>query len=200
MKNGRVIKLRSEYLKRVRTNLRKLLLAALNVQFNRSLDQGYLQDSMDNFFGVRKIEQKIRSMDDLFQFSICRCWGCRSIEKDAVFWNGEIEDQFVYPPYGENEEIDHTSDTYYYFWVCPECYKTMMESVERSKREKYYYFREYNIKATLKDSESINLKTLKNTLKRQRKRRNYLVKGMLRMLTSYIGNLLDFQLPLLVNY
>lgn len=149
MRHGRVIRLRSVSLRKVRTNLRKLWFAALDDQFNRSLDQGYLQDSMGNFIGVQKVEKKIRSMDGLFQFSICRCWRCRSVEKDAVFWNNEIEDQFAYPPYGENEEIDHTPDTYY--WVCPECYKWMMENVERRKAERYYYFREYDIRATLKD-------------------------------------------------
>lgn len=149
MKHGRIIALKSDSLIRVRTDLRRLWLTALDDQFNRSLDKGYLQNSLDNYIGVQKIERNLRSMDDLFQFSICRCWRCRSIERDAVFWNGAIEDQFAYPPYGEDEEIDHT-DTYYY-WVCPECYKAQMERIERHKKEKYYYFREYDIRATLRD-------------------------------------------------
>ena len=149
MKHGRVIKLRSEYLRRVRTNLRKLWLAALDDQFNRSLDQGYLQDTMNNCIGVQKIEQRLRSIDDLFQLSICRCRRCRNTERDAIFWNDEIIDQFTYPPYSEDEEINHSSDTYY--WLCPECYKAQMERIEKAKKEKYYYFREYDIKATLKE-------------------------------------------------
>ncbi|MFW9970078.1 MAG: hypothetical protein ACFFDF_07735 [Candidatus Odinarchaeota archaeon] len=147
MKHGRILKLKSEHLKKIRTNLRRLWLTVLDDLFNRTLDQGYLQDSMDNFIGVQKINQSLRSMDFLFQFSICRCWRCRSVEKDAVFWSDEIEDQFAYPPYNENETIEHPPETY--FWVCPECFKWMMQNVESRKKEQYYYFREYGIKATL---------------------------------------------------
>lgn len=118
-------------------------------QFNRTLDQGYLQNSLDNFIGVQRIDQKVRSMDDLFQLSICRCRRCWNKEKDAVFWNGEIEDQFAYPPYGKGEKIDHTPDTYY--WVCPECFEAQMKIIERREKEEYYYFREYDIRASLKE-------------------------------------------------
>lgn len=146
MKHGRVIKLRSESLRRLRASLRKFLVLALDDQFNRSVDQGYLQDSVGNFIGVQKIDQEVRLMDDLFQFSICRCRRCRDTEKDAVFWDGEVDDQFIYPPYSSAEKVELSTPSY---WLCPECYKWQTENYKRLRKDRFYIFREYNFSATL---------------------------------------------------
>ena len=94
----------------------------------------------------KRQDQRIRSTDDLFKFSICRCRRCWSVERDAVFWSDEIEYQFWYPPLSDEEKCNITPDTY---WVCPECFAIQMEIVKRRKKEKYYYFREYDIADTL---------------------------------------------------
>ena len=148
MKHGRIIKLRSESLKKIRTNLRKLLIAAVDHHFNRYIDQGYIQSSMDNHIGVREINKKIHSTHDLAYFSICKCADCKSIEKDAVFWDGEIDYQFWYPPLSDEEKARRETLT---FWLCLECYEERMRRLEKNKDEKVYHFWEYGFDASLQE-------------------------------------------------
>ncbi|KKL65216.1 hypothetical protein LCGC14_2157180 [marine sediment metagenome] len=146
MKHGRVIRIRTLSLRKIRTNLRKLFLAAIDDNYNSLVDQGYLQSSEENYLGVERIDKKIRSTFDTAYFSICKCCDCKSVEKDAVFWNNEINYQFWYPPLSEAEIAEKNTLS---FWICPECYKERMERIEKNIEEKIYSFHQHYFVASL---------------------------------------------------
>lgn len=166
MKHGRIIKLKTESLRKIRTNLRKLFLAAVDNQFNRLMDQGYVQSSMDNYIGVQKIDRKIHSYHDLSYFSICKCCDCKSIEKDAVFWSDEINFQFFYPPLSESEKAEMENLTY---WLCPDCYEERMKRVEENIKEKVYDFREYGFCGSLKELGIDKVEDIKELIEEENK-------------------------------
>lgn len=143
MRTGRAIKLRNPQLKKIRSNLRSLLLAAVKEKFHKDIDLGELQLSVDNVFGVRRINQEVDRLYKLLFDSICICKSCRSIERDAVFVHHDVIDQFIYPPLKETEK--HSPS----FWNCPSCYEKLMKKVQFYKKEEYYFFREYGIFDTL---------------------------------------------------
>lgn len=144
MRTGRVIKIKTPILRRVRNSLRSLLLTIVKERIHRSIDFGKIQFSVNNMFGVQKVNQEINELYRLVFDSICICKFCRDTERDAVYIHHNVIDQFTYPPLEKHEK--HSSS----FWVCPDCYRKLMEKVEFYKKEGYYFFRNYGIFDTLK--------------------------------------------------
>ena len=165
MKHGRVIRIKSESLRKIRTNFRKLFLAAIDDQFNRLIDQGYLQTSMNNYIGVQKINQKIHAYHDLSYFSICRCPDCKSSEKDAVFWSDEVNYPFYYPPLSESEKAERRKT----YWLCPNCYEERMKRIEENKKDKVYIFHEHNFCASLKELGIDKVEDIKDLIEEESK-------------------------------
>ncbi|KKN09136.1 hypothetical protein LCGC14_1049690 [marine sediment metagenome] len=137
MKTGRLIKINSPKLRKIRNNLRSLLLTAVKESFHEIIDKGEGQLLFRNLFRVQQLDKEANIHYDLLFNTICKCKSCNSNEKDAVFVHYSFIDQFVYPPLGSND--NHSSS----FWVCPDCYKDLIDKIEYFKKEKYYYLRDY---------------------------------------------------------
>lgn len=143
MKVGREICIRSEFLRNIRTNLRKLFYAALRDCYDSLLDRCYAQSSFGNTEGMKKLEKTRRSIYKLLFVSICRCFDCNSFEKDAVFFSEEVYYPMYYPP------IDIKIKKPRAYWLCPECYQKRIEILEQWLRDGYYYFHQSGETATL---------------------------------------------------
>jgi len=145
MNGGRRIRVKSEHLRKIRTNLRKLFYAALGGQFDRSMDQAELQTSLGNKLGAQRIDKKLAFVYNLLYVTICRCYRCGSFEKDAVFFSEVIYYPMYYPPVDAKKMPPRT------YWVCPGCYETEMDNFNYYKDNKYYFFHKDGTFASLKD-------------------------------------------------
>ncbi len=145
MKVGRRIRIKSEPLRKIRTNLRTLFYTALGNQFDKSMDQAELQSSVGNQLGAQRLNDKLTINYHLSFVSICRCYHCNSFEKDAVFFSEEIYYPMYYPPVSVKERLPET------YWLCPECYEMEMSYFKKCKNKKYYYFHQCGTFASLKE-------------------------------------------------
>jgi hypothetical protein len=151
MITGRAIRIKSEPLRKIRTNLRKLFYTALGDQYDHLMDQAELQSSVGNQSGGQRLHDKSQSIYDLLFVSICRCHRCNSFEKDAVFWSEEIYYPMYHPPVSVEEKPPKT------YWLCPECYEISMSDFKHHKNNEYYYFHKVATFASLKE---LGFKTL----------------------------------------
>lgn len=145
MKVGRRIRVKSESLIRVRTNLRRLFYAALGGQFDQSMDQAELQSSLGNQLGAQRLDKRLTFTYNLLYVSICRCYRCGSFEKDAVFFSEEIYYPMFYPPVDVRKRPPET------YWLCPECYEEEMDDFNYYKDKKYYFFHQDGTFASLEE-------------------------------------------------
>jgi len=143
MKTGRRITLKSDSLRKIRTNLRKFFYGALGDYHDKLMDQWYMQNNSGNIEGANRLEKSINSSYDLLYTSICKCHDCGSFEKDAVFFSEKVYYPMYYPP------IDSAIERPRIWWLCPECYQQRMKKLDRLLKEGYYYFRDIGTTATL---------------------------------------------------
>ncbi|KKN44674.1 hypothetical protein LCGC14_0690840 [marine sediment metagenome] len=132
MKGGRRIRVKSEALRKIRTNLRRLFYTALGSQSYRPMDLAELQSPLGN-------------QSPKVHFSICSCYRCGSFEKDAVFFSREIYIPMYYPPVDVKTWLPET------YWLCPECYKREMDDFNYYKDKKYYFFHKDGTFASLEE-------------------------------------------------
>ena len=156
MKTGRVICVKSEFLRNIRTNLRKLFYKALEDQFDRVMDQCYAQSSFENWLGVQKLNEKVNNIYELLYISICRCHDCNSFEKDAVFFSEEVFYPLYYPPVDAKTMKPET------YWLCPDCYQVHIKKLEEWKKDGYYIFHQDGTVAT---PEQLGLENLEDYYK-----------------------------------
>ncbi len=136
MKTGRRIRVKSEPLRKIRTNLRKLFYAALGGQFDGTMDQAELQSSVGNQLGAQRLDTKLVFAYNLLYVSICRCYRCGSFEKDAVFWSEEMYYPLYHPPVDIKKTPPKT------FWLCPDCYEQELSNLKHHKDNNYYFFQD----------------------------------------------------------
>lgn len=156
MKTGRVIRVRSEFLRNIRTNLRKFFYKVLEDRYDYLLDQCYAQSSFENIEGMKNLEKARRSIYELLYISICRCHDCNSFEKDAVFFSEEVFYPLYYPPVDVNTRMPNT------YWLCPDCYQVHIKKLEEWKKDGYYIFQD-GVVATL---EQLGLEKLEDYYKK----------------------------------
>jgi hypothetical protein len=113
MKKKRTISIKNPKLRKVRDNLRLLLLEATTVQWRKYFDERHrlntdLNGNIRNLSESKKprageLTKKMREIDMLEERSIIRCPACRKIDRDMTF----------------NPELKQ--------WYCTQCYREMGE-------------------------------------------------------------------------
>jgi len=157
MKTGRVICVKSEFLRSIRSNLRKFFYKVLeDHRYDYLLDQAELQSSVGNIESMKKLEKERRSICELLDISICRCFDFYSFEKDAVFFSEGVFYPMYYPPVNAKTMKPRT------YWLCPECYQRRVEKLDLWLKEGYYYFHQEGVTATL---EQLGLEKLEDYYK-----------------------------------
>jgi len=153
MKVGRIIAVKTPYLKRLRKNLREVLVLACKDKLNSIMnyEMGRASESQA-FEGSLVADKKIGILYDSIAYSICRCHDCKEVNQDAVFFSEELMASFCYPPLKNNEKMFRT------FWLCPVCFQKTMARIDYCRKNGYYLFHEIS---TFDSLEALGCKNLR---------------------------------------
>lgn len=134
MKLGRRIRVSHPFLVNLRTNLRKIFLEAIRISHASTINQDVSESSLGNYNGSSKRKVYIQNIYTTLFTSICKCHDCHRKDRDAVYWESEIYEEFLYPPRKEGERDTSV------FWLCPDCYDERMRKIELFRKENYVDF------------------------------------------------------------
>ena len=115
VKKKRTISVKGQQLRRIRNNLRNILICAANTQWFELHNQ-FLSLPPDDIYNARKISGQKQELNDLISTSICKCRRCIRTDQDMTY----------NPRDGA--------------WYCIECYEEMRRRTAKKKTGRSFLF------------------------------------------------------------